>query len=120
VRFPFPLPLFCRTLSGKAGRSGEELGCLVRNISRTSELGALKLLAAFLNAVISSLGHKSRPLGRVSVMYPTRSECIRFGFASAVFERDDGSVAVLPELHAAVLHCWEACPNGWAINLACV
>ena len=120
MRFPFVLLLLCRTLSGKAGRSGEQLGCLVRNISRTCELGALKLLTAFLNAVISSFGQKSRRLGRVSVMHPTRSECIRFGFASAVFKRDDGSVAVLPELHTAVLHYWKACPNGWAINLACV
>jgi len=78
------------------------------------------LLAAFLNAVISSLGDKPRRLGRVSVMHPTRSECIRLGFASACFERDDDSVAVLPELHAAVLHGWEACRNGWAINFACV
>jgi hypothetical protein len=80
----------------------------------------MKLQTVFLNAVISSLSSKSRRLGRVSVMHPTRSECIRFGFASAVFECDHGSVAFLPELHAAVLHCWEACPNGWAIKFACV
>ena len=73
-----------------------------------------------LNAVISSLSFKSRRLLRVSLVHVTSSECIYLGFAAAVFECDDGSVAVLSELHAAVFHCLEACSNCWAIKLACV
>lgn len=73
-----------------------------------------------LNAVISSLSFKSRRLVRVSLVHMTRSECIHLGLAAAVFECDDGSVAVLSELHAAVFHCLEACSNCGAIKLACL
>ena len=64
--------------------------------------------ARVLNAVISSLSFKSHRSVRVSMVHMTRSECIHLGFAAAVFECDDGSVAVLSELHADVFHCWEA------------
>ena len=74
-----------------------------------SRLNAKSVLTAFLNAMISSLSFKSRRLACISLVHPTRSECIRFGFASAVFECDDGSVAALSELYAA-----GACPNYWA------
>jgi hypothetical protein len=73
-----------------------------------------------LNAVISSLGFKSRGLVRVSLMHMTRSECLHLGFAAAVFEGDDGSIAVLSELHTGVFHCLEVCLNCWAVKLACV
>jgi hypothetical protein len=73
-----------------------------------------------LNAVIASLSFKSRRLVCVCLVHMTGSECIHLGFAAAVFECDDGSVAVLSELHAAVFHCLEACSNCWAIKLACV
>jgi hypothetical protein len=75
----------------------------------------LELLTPFLNGVISSLSSKSRRLMRVCLVHPTRSDCIRVGFASALFERDDGSIALLSEVYAAVL---EACPNYWAVKFA--
>ena len=81
---------------------------------------ALGLLTAFLNAVISSLSFKSRRLMSISSVHPTRPECMRFGFASAVLECDDGSVVVCSERHAAVFHCLEACPDCWANMFVCV
>jgi len=79
----------------------------------------LGLLTAFLDAVISSLSFESRRLMRVSLVHPARSECIRFSFASAVLECDDGSVGALSELHAAVFCRLEKCPN-WAVKFAYV
>ena len=64
-----------------------------------------------LNGVISSLSFKSRRLVRISLVHVTGSECIHRGLASAVFECDDGPVAVLSELHAAVLYGSEPYPN---------
>ena len=71
-----------------------------------------------LNAVISGFRSKSRRLVGVSPVHPTRSECIHFGFASAVFECNHGSVAVLSEIHMIVIRRLDACSKCCAINFA--
>ena len=71
-----------------------------------------------LDGVISSFSLKSSRLVRVSLVEATRSECIHRGLTSAIFECDDGPVAVLSELHAAVLYRSETCPHCWTVNLA--
>ena len=76
--------------------------------------------AACLNAVKYSFSLKSRRLLFVSLVHPARLECIRVGFASTFFERDDCSVAIFSELHAAVFHRLDACPYYWAVKFACV
>ena len=68
--------------------------------------------------MISSFRFKSRPLVGVSLVHPTRSESIHFGFASALFECNDGSVVVLAEIHQAVLGCLDACSEGCAAKFA--
>ena len=71
-----------------------------------------------LNAVISGFGFQSCRLVGVSLVHPTRSECIHFGFASAVFECNDGSLVVLPEIHEAVFRGLDACCMGCAVKFA--
>jgi hypothetical protein len=70
--------------------------------------GLLTFFRAFLNAVISSFSRKSRPsllVSNVHLVHPARSECVRIGFAPAVFERDNVPVAILAEFHAVIFHC---------------
>jgi len=88
------------------------------HIYPTRQLGVGEQLTAFLDAVISSLGFQSDRLVRVFLMNPTGSDCICVGFASAFFERDDGSVGVLTEHYAGVSRSMETCPNHWTIRLA--
>jgi hypothetical protein len=73
-----------------------------------------------LNAVIASFGFKSRGLVRVFLMYPTRSERVHFGFASAVFQGRNLSIAVFSEYHPTVFRCLDACSKCWSTNFACV
>jgi hypothetical protein len=73
-----------------------------------------------LNAVIASFGFKSRGLVGVFLMYPTRSERVHFGFASAVFQGRNLSIAVFSEYHPTVFRCLDACSKCWSTNFACV
>ena len=59
---------------------------------------------AFLNAVVLRLSLESRRLALVIFVLIARPERIRVGFASAFFERDNISFAVLSEPHTAVIH----------------
>jgi hypothetical protein len=75
---------------------------------RGSPAYQLLMFVGRLNDVILRFSLKSRRLMTVSSVHITRSACIRVGFASAFFKCDDGSLAVLSELHAKVVHHLEA------------
>ena len=71
---------------------------------------------AFLNAVILRFSLESRCLLLVIFVLITGPERVRVGFASAFFERDNISVAVLSEPHAAVVHSLMSQTEGWRMT----
>jgi hypothetical protein len=77
--------------------------CVRRNVIQNwSDL--LFFFRVFLNAVISRFSFESRRLQLVLFVHITRSKRTRVSLTSAVFERNNASVAVLSELHDAVSH----------------
>ena len=68
-----------------------------------ADLSLLILFGDFLNAVI--LGFSLEPCRLLLIIFVliTRPERIRISFTAAFFERDNISVGVLPEPHAAVV-----------------
>ena len=63
----------------------------------------LTVFAPILDAVIMRFSFESRRLPLVTFEHRTRPERIRVGFTSAIFERDNIAVAILSELHPAVI-----------------
>src|SRR5215471_1118209 len=74
------------------------------NATKSCRPQSLMFLAEQLNRVIQSFSLKPRLLLCISLVFPTGAERLRVGFAPAFFERDNISVAVLSEPHAAVVH----------------